>query len=310
MKNKILYAARILVTLLLIWLVVEKVDVSESFGLVRKINPVYFGVGFLAAIAGWVLNTLRWRQLLTLSGAAVSLGRLFLYNLIGVFYSIILPGGKLTGDAIIAYRSRNFISVLADRFLGFLAMIFILLAYFLFRHPAVEVFGSQAPILGLFFATVFLAGCALLFTACLDFLKKWLEKIPLAQWRPWVNSFFSALATCRANKVELFWVFLLSVAGAIFNMLAAYILSMAVGLNLSFPVVGFAYLLATLLVIVPITVAGIGLREGGLIYILKIAGAQTSAATALSLLLLGIFSLFALAGGIAELILVARSKKQ
>lgn len=58
--------------------------------------------------------------------------------------------------------------------------------------------------------------------------------------------------------------------------------------------------LAVILISIPITVAGIGLREGGLVYLFVQAGIPLEKAAALSALNLAMMLVLALIGGIVE----------
>lgn len=81
-------------------------------------------------LAAW-----RVKQLLAASHIAVSFVRCFLYNCVGIFYSLVLPGG-MSGDAVRAYyfwqctqtqgcSKKALLSALfIDRFIGTLTMIF------------------------------------------------------------------------------------------------------------------------------------------------------------------------------------------
>ena len=76
--------------------------------------------------------------------------------------------------------------------------------------------------------------------------------------------------------------------------------SSALGLGVGFWTIAFFNSLVVILITLPITVAGIGLREGGLIYLLIQTGMEPEKAAALSFLNLFIMITLASFGGLWE----------
>ncbi len=72
-------------------------------------------------------------------------------------------------------------------------------------------------------------------------------------------------------------------------------------LNINYLTIAFINSLAVVLIIIPITIGGVGLREGGLVYLLVQAGAIAEKSLALSLLNFLNMSILAVIGGIVEL---------
>ncbi len=86
-----------------------------------------------------------------------------------------------------------------------------------------------------------------------------------------------------------------------FSVLSVYAMSSAVGLNLSLEITAFAYFLSALFIILPLTIAGVGVREGVLVFVLTRAGFKESGAIALAVVGVIMLFVFALIGAILEL---------
>ncbi|HET9494422.1 MAG TPA: lysylphosphatidylglycerol synthase domain-containing protein, partial [Chloroflexia bacterium] len=80
-----------------------------------------------------------------------------------------------------------------------------------------------------------------------------------------------------------------------------YVLCLALGIPLGFIDLLWVVAAASLLQSLPISIAGVGVREGAYVYILGSQGVDSASALALSLLVFGIQVLFALAGGLLQL---------
>jgi len=313
MKKAALFLLKFATTVGIVWFLFQKVDFASAWEAVRSVSLKYFLLGFTISAFSWYLNSVRWSKLLEIAGIQVSAFKLFLYNLIGNFYSIILPGGKLTGDAVCAYRftkdfsepesrGKYFISVFIDRFLGVYTIVFLLSLFFIFQHPIIYIFGeSTALLLGAIMVSITVGGLIAIFFPIFDSLLDWFSRLPIGPFAKLFSHLVSALRAYRQDKNKLGVALLYSAVGMFFTPLAVYAMGLALGLEVGFWEILFIYLLATVLIILPITIGGIGLREGGIIYFLTLAGAEPSKAAALSIIMFAIFVLLSLVGGLLEL---------
>jgi uncharacterized protein (TIRG00374 family) len=321
MKKIAIYCLKISFTLFFIWYFLQKIDLRSALDAIQGSSPFLFllALGFVAV--SWIFTALRWRTILSSIGINVTGVRLFVYNLIGNFYGIILPGGKVTGDLMSAYRLTNgesgnyyrtkyFLSMLADRFLGMFIMVIILSFYFVFSSPVISVFGNNALFLGAVFVGGVLGVCAAIFIPALDALWHALSKIPILFFEKIFNKALAILQFIRSNKKSFLVACALSFVATLLNITAIYLLATSVHLELDILTVGFAYLAATTLVSIPVTLAGIGLREGTLVYILTAAGGELHASAALSLLALALLAVYGVIGGIIEIYFLFQKKNQ
>ncbi|TSD02160.1 MAG: hypothetical protein Athens071426_558, partial [Parcubacteria group bacterium Athens0714_26] len=100
MNRKLFYFLKVAVTVFLIWLLFSKIDFLKFLKEIGSVKISYFILAFFLMLAVWLANTLRWKALLEIFDNKLSVFRLFLYNLSSIFYTTVLPGGKLAGDTV------------------------------------------------------------------------------------------------------------------------------------------------------------------------------------------------------------------
>ncbi len=159
MKKKILYVVKLITTLGLVLYFLDHINLRESLAVLKKTNlPIFFAAILITAIS-WYLSAIRWRAVLGVMSVKIPAAKLFFINLIGTFYGIVLPGGKLSGDAISAHRftksyggeadnKKYFFSALVDRIMGLLTIAVFLSLYFLAHRPIIKILGDQTMLLG------------------------------------------------------------------------------------------------------------------------------------------------------------------
>ena len=266
---------------------------------------------FLLGISWWI-NSLRWGALLEVFNVKIKFSRLFLYNLVGAFYGIVLPGGKITGDLVRAYqitrdhqgereiKNQIFLLSFVDVGMGMLGYVIFASIFFIIGHPSVNYLGSNSFIVGGILLLMMVIGLGFIFSNLFDFLIKIFIKIPLASSRKFLTFVLSVLIVCRKRKYQLFKSLLFSLTGVLSGAAVIYVLSSALGLGVGFWTIALFNSLVVILITLPITVAGIGLREGGLIYLLIQTGMEPEKAAALSFLNLFIMIALASLGGLWE----------
>jgi uncharacterized membrane protein YbhN (UPF0104 family) len=265
-------SVKIIISLLLIWILVEKIDFEKSFHLFKKINVQYL----LPAILFFGISKFlsEERLLAYLKRIPVSLNRsqnIRLY-LLGMFYNLFLPGG-IGGDGYKIYflkkkshevpLKRILVAILLDRFSGLLIMLLIMIGFlFLFTwnipHKTT-------------FQIVGIGAILVLFCALHVFLFSSSSKLILK------STLFS------------------------FGVQFAQLLSMYFIL-ISFPDSGFykellfVFMISTITVMVPITIGGSGLREITFLYLAPFFKYDQTLSVSAALLFFLISAVFSLMG--------------
>lgn len=261
------------------------------------------GIYFLALF----INTLKWKLLLQ----NYAIGQLFSLNIIAIYYSLILPG-QLAGEAIKAYKlgrggmdaEKIAASVVIDRITGFLGLIIIALIGLMWSKIILT--KESAQWLFLCFAICVLCLYSFYFQSFQNAIRKILllagnrfhrtEKI-INQCLRLIDAWVQYLSTPVILVKSM-------LVGIVFQLIAVFItmtLAGVLGININFADWCWIFGVISLVVFLPITIGGIGLREGGFVILLGQLGVPGEKALALSLSIFGLHIIGAIAGGVIEM---------
>jgi hypothetical protein len=277
---------------------VVKLDIVALTRQLGQVNTLYLipCVG-LYLLAQWI-SSMRWQQFCRqLNLSTVSTQKLYGWYLQGMFYSLFLPG-SIGGDVS---RILNLsettgcskklasLTVLGERFTGLLAIVGLTLVS--------GVLLPQEPLLpwlrcllvgGLM--TVLLLGLLLRFRP--------VHQYPLpATLQPLMTKLsdvFSLLSQPRFLLDTMGYSVFIQILMLMIQALSAQ----AVGINASLPSLGFAYGWTNLLSILPVSLNGIGVREGALVYFLGKFQISGQFALIYGLYILWVTILTSLSGGV------------
>lgn len=251
------------------------VDLAEVWRTLRGADPVLFGLGFVVWYGGFVLRAFRWRQMLARVGIdpahgyrVPGTGGMVEIFLLSWFANCVVPA-KL-GDAYRSYLlkqeagasfSTTFGTILAERLTDltvlFLAMCGVGLALFHGRLPA------EAE-------RAFLLGLGLIGLAGVGLVTMWLTRHALQRRLParvqeQYGRLHDAVFACL-RRPGLF----LSISAVIWGSegLRVWLVARSVDADVSLATALFVALMGSLLTTVPITPAGLGLVELGLVGVL------------------------------------------
>lgn len=267
----------------------------------RHLDVISFGTAGMMSLAAWWLSGARLWCLLP----EFRVGELVRATFIALFYGTILPG-QIAGDVVKAYRlgrqsmqtGHAEAATLIDRALALLAM---------FAIGAVT--ACFVPAIPSALRLFFMAGTLVVMLSCVTAASAPFRHVLLGRLLPpgpgrvrnFIRNFGVAMHDCLRRPLRMLGVFVLALLFHVLCIAIHVLLGYALHISLSWNVWAVVYAGVTLLVLLPISVAGIGLRESGYIGMLSLFG--VSAAVALSLS----FTMFALAlfgaaiGGLMEL---------
>lgn len=306
MTKRIGMLLRLLLGLALLVFLALRVDWSEMLGYLVEADLSFYGL-CLALTAGYI-----WLQGLLLSlvlhscGYQVPVGAMVKHLAISNFFGVFLPGGS-GPDVVLFLRLKAhtqskispFSAVVFVRLAG-LAMV-ILLAFLMSALGATPL--PQATwLLGLVSGGT--VGAYLLFTSrrfgrfsgwCFGFLKK----------HRWTNSLYravSALVEVGQNRILLLKLLPGLLLVAVLRAVMDALLCRALGFDLPWHYFLVFSSMVTLATVLPLTVAGIGVREGVYMALLGAAGVPSEAALIISELSFSLIIWVCLAGGILYLL--------
>jgi len=251
------------------------------------LSPVHFATAIALYLFSIYLSSLRWRLLIPYP---VGMRQLFSMYIIGSFFNTCLPG-IIGGDAVKAYYLKRELdrhttiaegplgsgksaiavaSVFMDRYIGLSALLILGLAVFpagfdlLRRTPLVW---AMPMLFG-----VFVAASILLFKFRLGERLKFLVTV-----YDYFNYYFT-------KRHALMKAFLYSLAIQISGILSIYVLAMGMDIDISLLSLLVFVPLIILIAMIPISISGIGIREGAFVFFLGTLGIQPDKAMTLSIL--------------------------
>lgn len=299
-------AIKLAVSLALLGVILWRLDLHAILEAIGRYHVQHVAFAAFVFLLATLIGVARWR-LFVPEVAFVPLLRL---SFIGQFYAMVLPG-QVAGEAVKAYRlakgqeqmARLAGSVLVDRVIGTLSMLAIgdlgyLLSSGVPHALGLSLLGLTAALGGALIALRIPAVCRLALRVPERLQRSRRRHASLAA------PLASAIGVWRDYGMDLGRLASSLAMGLVMNGLAVAIyVILASDLGIHLPLVDWLWVTATvaLAVLLPISVAGIGLREGALIACLGYLGVQGEGAVALSFGVFSVAALGALVGWLAEI---------
>ncbi|MDA8215977.1 MAG: lysylphosphatidylglycerol synthase transmembrane domain-containing protein [Nitrospiraceae bacterium] len=291
-ENKRIYTARKIAVLVLklsvsaalFYLLISKIGTKTIIHNIKLSSPLSFisavGVYMLAAF----FSSLRWKLLIPQS---MKTKRLFSMYMIGSFFNTCMPG-TIGGDAVKAYylsselkksqksavsgreASIAVASVFMDRYVGFSAMLVISMIAFPFGFRYLE--GTPVKWFMPIVLAVFISGSIVVFKFRFGERLRFLFKV------------YEYFKIYSKKRDILFKAFLYSVFVQISGIFAVYMLSRGIALNIPFLSLLIFVPIIILISFIPVSISGIGLREGAFVIFLGTIGVSPDLSVTLSIL--------------------------
>ncbi|HEB74786.1 MAG TPA: flippase-like domain-containing protein [Nitrospirae bacterium] len=279
-RNKLFtLLVKISISSAILYFVLRKAGIREVYLTLKEMNPLSFVAAMLLYLLSLFTSTVRWKTLLKpLGGDFGELGtfRLFSLYLMGAFFNRFLPG-MVGGDAVRTYYlykdtergSLSLATVFADRYMGFLAMITLGLTAIPFGIHKIRGTGAEwaVPVIALIFIAVSFFIFVLKIGKRFTTIKR-------------VHKYFRML---KHSPAVILKAFALSVLIQVIGIVSVYILSVGVGADASLIEYFLFIPIINTLTTLPISISGLGVREGAFVMLLGLTGIPADVATSISL---------------------------
>ncbi len=303
-KKWIWLVIRVTVSLLLLGLLFWKTDITNFSKILQETDLPLFLLSLLSFVLIHTLLSYRWQLLLRVIGLNIPLKSLFKTYLIGLFFNNFLPtaiGGDVArGYDLYRYTQKGeeaAISVIVERLTGFtaqmlIALIALGLIYPSFRDPLLAWLILGAALVYLLVLLVLLNPAT--FILCNRILQKLIRGRQLGQKLLQIPE---AISLYKSSPRVLTQSVLISLLLQVLTILIYYVLSHS--LHLTIPLAYFFLFLPIINIVsmIPISLGGLGLREGISVYLFQKIGVESSHALGLSLAWFLIILLTSLIGG-------------
>jgi uncharacterized protein (TIRG00374 family) len=304
-------AIRLAVSGALIAWVLRGVDLSRVGEVVAGANVPLIVVAFLSYFVGYVASVARWRVLLAAQGVTPRFSYLYWSFMVGMFFNQLLPstiGGDLARYKYTAAGGRGaaLSAVLLDRAFGSISLVaFAALGFAL--SGSSEILPARLP------QTIAVLLCiglvALAFAFCWPEQTLRPARRAIAAWpqrlRERLEGLFDAAAAFGGRYDVIFAALSWSLVLQTIVIGHYYAVGVALGLNVPLHAYAFIVPLAIVVMALPISVNGIGVREGILGYLLGLHGVDPNTSLVFAWVLYAMLLAHGLLGGIVFAVLRA-----
>lgn len=313
--GRLLFLGKLLLSALLLTILFWRVDRTTFIRTVQALPPkVFLGCAGLYFL-GYLISTVRWQRLLLAEGIRLPLWRLTLVYFEAAFFNLFLPtliGGDLVRGYSIYRITRghdaSIASILVDRLSGFAALICIALIALGFAYGQIR--DPQVALMILAVAAVFGAAIGVLLHDGMKMRATGaLRVFGLVRFQAKLQALVGALQRYRGHRRALVQALLLSALLQALIIVTYYWIG--TGLKLRIPIAYFfLYVpLITVAAMLPVSVAGLGVREGGVVYFFARVGVDTASALTMSLAWFSLTLVVSSLGGLAFLLNTHAAKR-
>jgi len=289
----------------LLYFLLSKIGGRAVFDNIRLLPPESFVTAVVMYVAACYLSSLRWRLLIPYH---LGLRKVFQLYMIGSFFNIYLPG-IIGGDGLKAYylsrqlkglaipsredqeirestgrlslarvlATENIVavaSVFMDRYVGMSALLFISVVAFPFSVKHIESAGGRGPVVwGVL--SVYLG----LFALSLVFFR-----FRIGDRLRVLKKAYDYLHLYGGRRKALVTTFLYSIVVQVLSILSVYVLARGLSLDLHLLSLFIFVPIIVLISFIPVSVSGLGVREGAFVLLLSTVGVPADLSVTLSLL--------------------------
>lgn len=314
--KRLIPLAKICVSSGLIIFLIKIIDIETLKKTLAGINPIYLILSVAAMFGVLILASVRWRICLMPQGIDVSIANSVRYSLIGFFFNNFAPstvGGDVAKGVIVGRSSKKklgtAISILMDRLIGLQATgILALLA--LFASFGLPIDRRIRFLIAAFVFIVVSVLALILHRGASRRIASFLSRRKLENIADKVSSLSKAFSEYLAYPGFLKNALGISLVLQLANIWVNYIIAQGLGIELSFLYFLILIPLVTSVMSIPVSLNGLGLREGAFVLFFGMAGLSKEKALSISFSYYAIVLFFSMVGGILLLFSGLRKERR
>jgi uncharacterized protein (TIRG00374 family) len=309
MNKRLVFFIKLGISICLLLFLFHIIPARDMYQSMRKAQPAWVLLGMATAIPIILLSAFQVQYLTRIQGMAISLVGLIRINMATAFYALFLPG-ILAGGAVkwlkfVQHEGKPIEAFVVVFFNRFVETVFIVMVGILFATPEILSSGLRSAVL--LWCLIFIglaAGYVLsLQPFFIGIMKGLTKRCPLPLFlKDRIDKIINSLGRFQAlkavNHLKIFLILALKNASGI---LSYYFLARSLSVQVSFYELAWIRSIILLLIILPISISGLGIREGSLVILLARYGIPAHEALAFSFLVFFRNSIQSLAGGFWEL---------
>jgi len=264
-----------LIGFVILGIIISKIDLRNLIGALQQANYFLIVISILILIPNFLIRSWRWNYFKKIQGIKFKLIDSFLIYLVGFLIGIITPAKIGELSKIIYLKDQNnsigksLVSVFLDRLLDIIY--FLIFGYFAFIFT-LQGLTDQINFIHLILITSLLV---LIILIRLGWHKIFIKKlfywvIPKRYQSELKINFSDFLTDFKLIKPKNYIIaFVVTIVSWLIYYYQIYLFALSVNLDIPFITLAIAVTIATLVVLVPISFLGIGIREATLVVLLQ-----------------------------------------
>lgn len=308
MKKLLFRLLRIVVSFVLMWWVLKHARIGDLMEEISSARIEWLLAGFAACTLGVVFGAWRWQILLASQNRRVGLRYLFGSYMIGLFFNNFLPS-TIGGDVVRAAGAKkkgggtlteHLTVVLVERMIGLFATL-----TFGGLAALTGVAGQLDSRLPLVLGAALLVSMAGIYLAISRKVRRRIlplvDRLPIRFVRETLGKMLGAFELFSQARPSLVLNFLLSLTFQFLLIVHFWLIQFAFGQDVPFVTFLVVVPLVFCVMMLPIGINGLGVREGAFVWLMRHAGMQADAALAISLATYAVAVTQGLIGGVWHL---------
>lgn len=313
MKKRLFFFLKLIIGCLLLAVVFWVVDLHSVTELLGRVHLGYYLLSLVIFFLCWLVNTMKWQLILASLRCDVDFWTLLKLNFSSFYFALVLPGGQVTGEIIKCYRVAKtgdnklplVLSVFMDRLTGLAGSVTLGIIGLIFSATILPNRGALLTV------SIAFALFAVVFIGLLFFpgMNHWLVRLlKFVFGFSWFKNKFDSQAITKVGETfkgsygMLAIAFIFSLAFQVLGTICVHYLALSLGMTIGLLDLLWVYSLVSIVLLVPISLMGLGLREGSFVGLLALLAIPGYAAVSLSLLVFTVNLFAALCGGFMELV--------
>ncbi len=304
MKKPFWLFLRVVVSGVLIVFLLYRVDIRSILSSLKSAHLFWLGAAFSLLFVGRIISGYRWKLLLAAQGIDIPLKTLISSLLVGQFFNNFFPttiGGDIVRAYDISKYSKNaavsVTAILVERTTGFLALLFISALALVFGFRTIGDVSLSWTLIG-FFLLLLLLFLSFFNQTFRRHIRKIFDLKGLSGVKGKIDKIYQALDLYKSRRKDLLITFLLGFLLQINVVAHYYFIGLALGLDVSLLYFFIVIPLILMILLLPVSINGIGVRENAYVLFFGKVGVEGSISIALSWLSFGMALVIGIVGGI------------
>ena len=311
MRDKLTTLLKIVISLALIALAFYMVDYRQVAAQLAKAQPLYFVLALAFYMLAITINGAKWQVLLRAQGVLVPFAVVLRFIFVGFFFNNFFPanvgGDVMRGYSLARYTDRAAdaaVSVIVDRVIGLMAY---MSTAVIAAVVAVNFTGrtelQKVEWIAIVALLVLALGFGVLLSRRLRMLIARIFQIRfLAPFAPLWGRISDAFGAYRFRYRALVSAFGIGLVGILCTTIVNWLLSQSMGGLMSFGAIFLLNPLIALVLMIPVSIGGIGVNQAAYPFFYSLAGVPAGHALAVSILMQAIMVIGSLPGGVLWLL--------